>query len=536
MEPRISRSDTVAKTPAGVEWNDSAPETKMVRSTNTPDENDPSWEKLGATNVVESKFENAGPATNYTEFSRSVVLGKNVTQIGDFKLLRKLGEGAMGAVYKAEQVSFKRIVALKVLFPHVAANEKLVARMYREGLVMGQLDHPNIIQAYAVDKADDYHFVAMEYVSGQSMQKWLLQLGRLSVEDSVRITIDCAKALAYAHAQGMVHRDIKPDNILVVNKTGAIKVADLGMVKTHDEDMSLTQTGHAVGTPWYMPLEQARNAKEIDGRSDIYALGCTLYAFLTGGPPFMGRTIVDVIQAKEVGRFTPARKANPDVPDRLDMIIAKMAAKLPKARYQTCEELIADLEGLNLASRVVSFVANPAAAQPDETPPLGTTRVMDAGAKAKADAVTPDPDDATVVAGVWYMQTKTPDGTQVARKYSTAQLIKMLEEGTISPKSRISQSANDGFRAIATFKEFQGVALGKVAKAGADKTAVRYRNLYKKIEEQDREREEKATPKPETLAGANTRYWLDIALKVLPYAIGIVIGSLFVGWLVWSLR
>ena len=123
-----------------------------------------------------------------------------------------------------------------------------------------------------------------------------------------------------------------------------------------NEEMSLTQTGHAVGTPWFMPLEQARNAKEIDGRSDIYALGCTLYAFLTGRPPFMGRTIVDVIQAKEVGTFTPARQANSDVPERLDLILAKMTAKHPKNRYQTCEEVIKDIESLGLASEALTFL------------------------------------------------------------------------------------------------------------------------------------------------------------------------------------
>ena len=307
------------------------PETKMGGDTATPKESDPRWDELGATRVVEGRSDvsprggSLNSPSNYTELSPSRVLGKNLTKLDDFQLGKKLGEGAMGAVYKAIELSRKRTVAIKVLFPHVANNPKLVARLRREGRVMGLLGHPNIVQAYAVGEAEGCHYVAMEYVSGQSMQKWLLQLGSLPVGDAVRITLDCARALAYAHAQKLVHRDIKPDNILLA-KDGTVKVADLGMVKTHDEDMSLTQTGHAVGTPWYMPLEQARNAKEIDGRSDIYALGCTLFAFLTGHPPFMGRTIVDVIQAKEVGTFPPARKTNVNVPERLDLIIAKMTA------------------------------------------------------------------------------------------------------------------------------------------------------------------------------------------------------------------
>ena len=177
----------------------------------------------------------------------------------------------------------------------------------------------------------------MEHVDGLSMQKWLARLGRISVADAVTITLRCLEGLHYAHGMELVHRDIKPDNILVTHK-GKVKIADLGMVKTHDEDMSLTQTGHAVGTPWYMPLEQARNAKDVDGRSDIYALGCSLYCYVTGRPPFTGKTIVDVIQAKEVGVFPPARKSNPDVPERLDLIIAKMTG------FQTREPL--DLESV----------------------------------------------------------------------------------------------------------------------------------------------------------------------------------------------
>ena len=167
---------------------------------------------------------------------------------------------------------------------------------------MNLLEHPNIISAFAVDEAEGAHYVAMEYVDGHTLQKWLDRLGRFEVADALSIVIDCARALEYAHHQGMVHRDIKPENVLI-DRRGTVKVGDLGMVKTVDESMDLTQTGHAVGTPWYMPLEQARNAKDVSGQCDIYALGCVLYALLTGAPPFVGRTIVDVIQAKEIGTF-----------------------------------------------------------------------------------------------------------------------------------------------------------------------------------------------------------------------------------------
>jgi serine/threonine-protein kinase len=448
----------------------------------------------------------------------------------------------MGAVYKARQVSINgvildqpRTVALKILFPHVASNPKLVARLYREGEVMGSLDHPNIVQAYAIDEAEGCHYVAMEYVSGQSMQKWLNHLGRIPVADAVRVALDCAQALKYAHDRKMVHRDIKPDNILLT-KTGMVKVADLGMVKVDDEEMSLTQTGHAVGTPWYMPLEQARNAKDIDGRSDIYALGCTLYAMLTGNPPFIGRTIVDVIQAKELGTFAPARQTNSNVPERLDLIMAKMTAKHPKYRYQNCDEVIKDLESLGLAAATLSFMQQrPGGGHggPD-TPLPAKTSVVPVVVKTHA-----EPELAEVAAPAldtdqWYVQMKMPDGEVVTRNYNTAQLQKMLSEGTMAFTARASHHPTESFRALATFKEFQGTALSKMSKKAADKNTAKYRGFYKRIEEDERRRAEKEREanKEESALRANTRYWGGYVLLFGPLLLAFIIGIAFLYWLV----
>ncbi|HWY87101.1 MAG TPA: serine/threonine-protein kinase, partial [Gemmataceae bacterium] len=203
---------------------------------------------LGATRILGAE-ERAGPESSPDDTDvqgRGPNTEKELSVLGDFELLNKLGEGAMGVVWKARQISFDRIVALKVLFPHVASNKKLVKRLEREGHVMFHLEHPNIISAYAVDEAEGQHYVAMEYVDGDTLQQWLYRLDRFSVADAVAITLACAHALEYAHKEGMVHRDIKPDNVLIARQ-GIVKVADLGMVKTVAEDMSLTQTGHAVG-------------------------------------------------------------------------------------------------------------------------------------------------------------------------------------------------------------------------------------------------------------------------------------------------
>ncbi|MBI1831817.1 MAG: protein kinase, partial [Planctomycetes bacterium] len=170
------------KSDAGAPPGQLAPDTRLENDTPTPNEHDPEWQKLGATRVSQGPADSSSQSvpvespSNHTEISPSRVLGKNLTRLGDFQLIKKLGEGAMGVVYKARQISFNRTVALKVLFPHVANNPKLVQRLYREGRVMNELDHPNIVQAYAIGEAEGCHYVAMEYISGQSLQKWLNQL------------------------------------------------------------------------------------------------------------------------------------------------------------------------------------------------------------------------------------------------------------------------------------------------------------------------------------------------------------------------
>src|SRR5262245_8320754 len=319
------------------------------------------WSALGATRIVPHAPEASGTPTQLnadTSLPPPAPAEKNITVIGDFQLLKTVGEGAMGKVYKAYQPAFKRYVALKILFEHVAKVPKLVERLYREGLVMGQLDHPNIVAAYGNGEDRGWHYIAMEYIDGESLQKCLNRFGRFSVGDALHIILACARGLQYAHENGLVHRDVKPDNVLIT-RDGRVKLADLGMVKRLDEEMGLTQTGHAVGTPWYMPLEQARNAKDIDARSDIYALGCMLYCLLTGEPPFAGKTLVEVIQAKEVGTFPSARSLSSEVPERLDLIISKMTAKLARYRYQSCAEVISDLEALGLANAELVFLTAP---------------------------------------------------------------------------------------------------------------------------------------------------------------------------------
>jgi serine/threonine-protein kinase len=392
----------------------------------------------------------------------------------------------MGIVYKAYQISAERDVALKVLFPHLIKNTRLLERFYREARVMGRLDHPNIVRGYAVGEEQGWHYFAMEFVDGRSLQKWLTLLGRLSVGDALHITLACADALGYAHGQDLVHRDVKPDNILITRR-GQIKVTDLGAVKLLDEDLSLTQTGNGIGTPCYMPLEQARNAKESDGRSDIYALGCMLYCMLTGSPPFNGATLVELIQAKDAGWFPPARRLNSEVPERLDLIIDKMVAKAVRYRYQSCAEVIRDLRGLGLANTTLSFIPTDTSAEP-------ATPISRPPAKAPAPAAPaparPAPPAPAEEGDWWYVCYRTEKGP-VTRKLTTAQVRELIATRGFDPTAVASRTLKDGYRSLACYREFGQSMFGRATKGAADLRTARFRNLYKQIVDEEVQVEER---------------------------------------------
>jgi serine/threonine protein kinase len=450
------------------------------------------------------------------------------THLGDFRLLRRLGQGAMAVVYKAQQLSLDRPVALKILFPHVAANPKLRERFYREARILGQLDHPNIVQGYAVGEENGLHYCAMEFVDGESLQRWLARLGRLSVGDAVHIALACARALDYAHGLGLIHRDVKPDNILITRQ-GQVKLTDLGMVKQLDEDLSLTQTGHGVGTPWYMPLEQARNAKETDARSDIYALGCTLYHALTGRPPFFSTTLIDLIREKQIGTFPPARQFNPEIPERLDLIIAKMAAKLPQHRYQNCAEVIRELQALHLASATLTFLrtTEPADEQAPAPPPgPGSSSAENTAAVSSAAASAEKSAEETV--HIWYVRYRKANGLVVQKQMTTDEILKRIGDGRLGPSAQASRQPHGHFRALATYREFEPALLARLKRPELERQTARYRSLYQQIEEQERQREE---PEAEDPIQSNVRYWMELAAKLSIPVLGLMGLVFFLRWL-----
>jgi serine/threonine protein kinase len=289
--------------------------------------------------------------------------------IGGYKIVKELGRGAMGAVYLAKQTSLDRDVALKTIQAQYADNPTFIARFTREAYAAAQLTHHNVVQIYDLGQENGTNYFSMEFVRGQSLDDIVRKEGKLDPEVAVGYILQAARGLQYAHDHGMVHRDVKPANMML-NDNGIVKVADLGLVKTPaaaeaeaaaeagenptsgDRSASLaaatasvTLNNVAMGTPAYMAPEQAANAAGVDHRADIYSLGCTLYVLLTGRPPFEGATALEVITKHKTEPVIRPEAIVKRVPPRLSEICLKMVAKRPEDRYANLGETIKDLEG-----------------------------------------------------------------------------------------------------------------------------------------------------------------------------------------------
>lgn len=425
---------------------------------------------------------------------------KAASTLGDYKLLKKLGQGGMGSVYKAQHVETGDIVALKVLSKELAAKGNFVQRFLREARAMEKLDHPNVLRSLGTGNAKGFHFLAMELVDGGSVEGWLKKLGRFSVGDALHILLKTCEAMQHAHDKSIIHRDIKPDNILLT-KDGVIKVADLGLAKDTDEDVSLTKTGAGAGTPIYMAPEQARDVKHVDVRVDIYALGVMLYVFLTGKPPFEGNTLVELITAKEKGKFEPMRRHNDEVPSKLDLIVDKMIAKDPKFRYASCQEVIDEITPLGLENETLSFLKSgeeeatvPSAKQNGESTPTRAPQKSPSKAASKTSAPgraaqkTNVEEEEKGEPGVWYWKMVTREGKQVTKKVTTDQIRTLIKAGHLDAQAEISKTSRAGFRGAATYSEFLGAFKALEAATKANVKGAKYRDKYKEIEAQDARR------------------------------------------------
>ncbi len=284
--------------------------------------------------------------------------------IAGYRLDGVIGHGGMGTVYLGRQVSLDRPVAVKVMSKEWASDPVFVARFVREAYAAAQLNHPNVVQIYDIGEVHGGRYFTMEYVKGRSLADLVKARGKLEVEAAVGYVLQAARGLKHAHDRGIIHRDIKPDNLLL-DEFGVVKVADLGLVKTPDltahqdsliDDKRCQESGlhtlppdmtgarMALGTPAYMAPEQCRDATSVDHRADVYSLGCTLYALLTGTQPFHAANTIELMKKQAYEPPVPPEQLNPRIPADVSGIVCRMMAKLPADRYRSMGEVVRTLE------------------------------------------------------------------------------------------------------------------------------------------------------------------------------------------------
>jgi serine/threonine protein kinase len=302
------------------------------------------------------------------------------TTLGNYKILEKLGAGGQGTVYKAVDSKLGRTVVIKVLPEELTSKQANLKRFEREARLASALDHPNICTIFDLNVIDDVHFIAMQYLPGRNVRQ--LVNGRpLDLSSALSITLQVADALAAAHSQGIIHRDIKAGNVMV-NNQGQAKVLDFGLAKLLDEDAArtsgihhteLTEVGVPYGTATYAAPEQARGDR-VDSRADIFSTGVLLYEMLTGTWPFRGKTAVDVRHAVLHDDPEPLSQARPDpVPPRLQQVLDRALRKDPRERYQKIAEFRDDLRSIVRELSAVSGAA------PDDDAPAGAPRHLNSG-------------------------------------------------------------------------------------------------------------------------------------------------------------
>jgi serine/threonine protein kinase len=314
--------------------------------------------------------------------------------LGDYKLVGHLGTGGMSTVYLAEHVTDGRKRAIKVLPRKRVGKRSYLERFRLEAEATAKLNHPNIVRAFGIGQDNDTYFIVMEFIEGENISRLVREHGPIEIIDIVRYTAQVARALKYAHDQGIIHRDIKPGNILV-NGNGEAKLLDLGLAMSREQEASITQLydEKVIGTADYLSPEQAINSHQVDLRTDIYSLGCTLYFMLTGHPPFPVGSLAQRIAMHQSRRPADVMKRRPDCPEEIKAICDKMMKKKPASRFEDCQEVFEVLsrwlasQGATVTGSMYATLAVPSGAAKIESESgenAGKSGVLSAEAKALA--------------------------------------------------------------------------------------------------------------------------------------------------------
>ena len=289
----------------------------------------------------------AGVTSSQLERLRPVVEESGTTRnIPGYEYIRQLGAGAMAKVYLFKQLSLDRLVAVKMLPRKFTNNKRFIERFYAEGKAAGKLNHPNIVGALDVFNVGGKHYFVMEYVEGKSVYEQITRQKRYSESEALGVTIQVARALDHAHKNGLVHRDVKPKNIMITVESSA-KLADMGLARPVDDvEAAEAEKGKAYGTPYYISPEQIRGMVDVDGRADIYGLGATLYHMVTGQVPFDGSNPSAVMHRHLKAPVPPPDQFNSSLSDGICEIIEVCMTKDRDSRYASASELLEDLEAV----------------------------------------------------------------------------------------------------------------------------------------------------------------------------------------------